>query len=274
MSEATTLTPLKALLKFPLQGPDWRNRFLIGTAVTLAGFFVPLLPMIFVYGYTVAIMRRAIQGQDLELPAWDDWGKLGMDGLRLLAVSLAYTLPGILVLVAGWLLYMVTSLAFPLLMSNATGRVGEGMAVLAVLAMFGSLAILMLSMALGFILILLALIPLPAAMAHFVAQDKVAAGFRVREWWPLLRANRSGYFAAWVVVFGLITILNFAIALAYYSVVLCCLIPFLAAPISFYLSAVALALFGQTYRESRTLALPPVPTGGIEGGRHQASVES
>ena len=274
MSEITATSALKPLLKFPFQGPDWRNRFLIGSAVTLAGFFVPLLPAIFVSGYTVAIMRRAIQGQDLELPAWNDWGKLGVDGLRLAVVSLAYTLPGILVLSGGWVLYMIASFAFPLLMSGAGGRGNDGMVMLGVLAMFGSLAILLLSMFLGFILILLALIPLPAAMAHFVAQDKVAAGFRVREWWPLLRANRSGYFAAWVVVFGLITILNFAIALAYYSVVLCCLIPFLAAPVSFYVSAIALALFGQTYRESRTLALPPVPTGGIEGGRHQASVES
>jgi hypothetical protein len=253
MPEIAATSALKPLLKFPFQGPDWRNRFLIGAAVTLAGFFVPLLPMIFVYGYTVSIMRRAIQGQDLELPAWDDWGKLGLDGLRLLVVSLAYTLPGILVLAAGWFLYMITSFAFPLLMSGASGRGGGGMAALAMLAMFGSLAIFLFSLFLGFILILLALIPLPAAMAHFVAQDKVAAGFRVREWWPLLRANRSGYFAAWVVVFGLITILNFAIALAYYSVVLCCLIPFLAAPISFYVSAVALALFGQTYRESQAM---------------------
>jgi hypothetical protein len=253
MPETAATSALKPLLKFPFQGPDWRNRFLIGTAVTLAGFFVPLLPMIFVYGYTVAIMRRAIQGQDLELPAWDNWGKLGLDGLRLLAVSLVYTLPGILVLAAGWFLYMITSFAFPLLMSGASGRGGEGMAALGVLAMLGSLAIFLLSLFLGFILILLALIPLPAAMAHFVAQDRVAAGFRVREWWPLLRANRSGYFAAWVVVFGLITLLNFAIALAYYSVVLCCLIPFLAAPISFYVSAVALALFGQTYRESQAM---------------------
>jgi len=253
MPEITATSALKPLLKFPFQGPDWRNRFLIGTAVTLAGFFVPLLPTIFVSGYAMAIMRRAIQGQDLELPDWNDWGKLGMDGLRLTVVSLAYMLPGILVLSGGWVLYMIASFAFPLLMSGASGRGNDGMVMLGVLAMFGSLAILLLSMFLGFILIVLALIPLPAAMAHFVAQDKVAAGFRVREWWSLLRANRSGYFAAWVVVFGLITILNFAIALAYYSIVLCCLIPFLAAPVSFYVSAIALALFGQTYRESRAI---------------------
>jgi hypothetical protein len=253
MPEIAATSALQSLLKFPFQGPDWRNRFLIGSGLMLAGFFVPLLPVIFVYGYTVAIMRRAIQGQDLEPPAWDDWGRLGVDGLRLFVVSLAYTLPGILVLSGGWMLYMVASFAFPLLMSSASGPGNDGMVMLGVLAMFGSLAILLLSMFLGFILILLALIPLPAAMAHFVAQDKVAAGFRVREWWPLLRANRSGYFAAWVVVFGLITILNFVIAMAYYSVVLCCLIPFLAAPLGFYTSAIALALFGQTYRESRIL---------------------
>jgi hypothetical protein len=253
MSEIAATSALKPLLKFPFQGPDWRNRFLLGTALTLAGFFIPLLPLVFVYGYTAAIMRQTIQGQELELPAWGDWGKLGLDGLRLAVVSLAYTLPGILVLSAGWFLYMIASFAFPLLMSGAGNRGGEGMAALAALAMFGSVAIFLLSLFLGFILILLALIPLPAAMAHFVAQDKVAAAFRVREWWPLLKANRSGYFAAWVVVFGLITILNFAVVLAYYSIVLCCLIPFLAAPVSFYVSVVALAMFGQTYRESQAL---------------------
>ncbi len=253
MPEIAATSALKPLLTFPFQGPDWRNRFLIGSALILAGFFVPLLPTIFVSGYTMVIMRRAIQGQDLELPAWDDWGKLGVDGLRLTVVSLAYTLPGILIMTGGWILYMIASFTFPLLMSSAGSHGNDGTVMLGVLAMFGSLAILLLSMALGFILILLALIPLPAAMAHFAAQDKVAAAFRVREWWPLLKANRSGYFAAWVIVFGLITLLNFAVALAYYSIVLCCFIPFLAAPLGFYISAIALALFGQTYRESRTL---------------------
>ncbi len=253
MPDIAATPALKSLLMFPFQGPDWRNRFLIGSGLILAGFFVPLLPTIFVSGYTVVIMRRAIQGQDLELPAWSDWGRLGVDGLRLTVVSLAYTLPGILIMSGGFLLYMIASFTFPLLMSSAGSHGNDGTVMLAVLAMFGSLAVLLLSMFLGFILILLALIPLPAAMAHFVAQDKVAAGFRVREWWPLLKANRSGYFAAWVVIFGLITILNFVVALAYYSIVLCCLIPILAAPLGFYVSAIALALFGQTYRESQAL---------------------
>ncbi len=253
MPEIAATSALKPLLTFPFRGPDWRNRFLIGSALILAGFFIPLLPTIFVSGYTVVIMRRAIQGQDLELPAWSDWGKLGVDGLRLTVVSLAYTLPGILIMSGGFLLYMIASFIFPALMSGAGGHGNDGTVMLAVFAMLGSMAIFFFSLFLGFILILLALIPLPAAMAHFAAQDKVAAGFRVREWWPLLKANRSGYFAAWVVLFGLITILNFVVALAYYSIVLCCLIPILAAPLGFYISAIALALFGQTYRESQAL---------------------
>ncbi len=56
MPDIAATSALKPLLKVPFQGPDWRNRFLIGSALLLAGFFVPLLPSIFVGGYTVAIM--------------------------------------------------------------------------------------------------------------------------------------------------------------------------------------------------------------------------
>jgi len=45
-------------------------------------------------------------------------------------------------------------------------------------------------------------------------------------------------------------ILYTVLMIAYYTVVLCCFIPFLAAPIGFYLSLIGAALFGQTYRES------------------------
>jgi hypothetical protein len=52
------------------------------------------------------------------------------------------------------------------------------------------------------------------------------------------------------VVAGLMAMLYLAIMLAYYTIILCCLIPFLLAPTSFYLLLVGAALFGQIYRES------------------------
>jgi hypothetical protein len=78
----------------------------------------------------------------------------------------------------------------------------------------------------------------------------VAAAFRVREWWPLLRANKLGYLIAWVVVAGLMALSYAALIMVYYTLVLCCFIPLLMAPAGFYVSLVSAALFGQTYRES------------------------
>jgi hypothetical protein len=253
MPETVAITPLKTLFKFPFQGSNWRNNFIIGAALTLANSILPLVPMIFVYGYALQIMRRTIEGQDLELPPWDDWGKLAVDGLRLMLVGLVYLLPGILVLLGGFTLYFASIFSWPLL-ASAAERGGDGqVALLLSISIFGSIAIMMLSMLLGSLLILLGLIPLPVVTAHLALQDKVAAAFRVREWWPLLRANKLGYFAAWVVVFGLMSILYFAFAMAYYTLVLCCLIPLLAAPVSFYVTLIGAALFGQTYRESMAM---------------------
>jgi hypothetical protein len=253
MPDTTAITPLKPLFKFPFQGPNWRNNFLIGAALTFAASIVPLVPLIFVYGYALQIMRRAIEGQELELPAWDDWGKLAVDGLRLTLVGLAYLLPGILVFIVGWILYIAGSVALPLLMAAAEEGGEAAVGVLVMFSVFGSLAVLMLSMFLGSLLILLGLVPLPVATAHFAAQDKVAAAFRVREWWPLLRINKLGYFIAWVVIAGLMAIWNFAVAMAYYTLVLCCLVPLLGAPLGFYLLLIGAALFGQVYRESTAM---------------------
>ena len=92
--------------------------------------------------------------------------------------------------------------------------------------------------------------------AHFVAKDRVAAAFQIREWWALLRVNKIGYFTAWVVTLGLISVAAIALNFVYYTVVLCCLVPLLAAPVSFYLLLVTAALFGQTYWESTEMLTP------------------
>jgi len=113
---------------------------------------------------------------------------------------------------------------------------------------------LFVSLFLGTLLFLLGSILLPVATAHFVAQDKLTAAFQVRAWWPLLKANKLDYFIAWVVVAGLLALAYLAFTLAYYTLILICLAPFLMAPLGFYVMLVASALFGQTYRESRGMA--------------------
>jgi hypothetical protein len=244
MSEAMTTRSIKTFFKFPFQGPNWQSRFLIGAGLALASFLVPIVPLIFVNGYTLRVMRQAIEGEDLAMPDWEDWGGLATDGLRMMLVGLVYLLPGTIVLVGGMILYWVILT----LLAVATEG-GSEPALGASLLYMVSIGIMFLSMLVGLALSLLGGIPLPMATAHFVAQDKVAAAFRVREWWAVLRNNRLGYFIAWVVVAGLMAILYFLTMMVYYTMVLCCLIPFLGATLGFYLSLVGAAMFGHAYRE-------------------------
>jgi hypothetical protein len=213
----------------------------------------------FVYGYTLQIMRQAIEGAELTLPAWDDWNKLGKDGLRGIAVSFVYLLPGALVWFGGMALYFVSMFAMPL----AAGKSGEGEAVFAVLFLV-SVVIMFLSIGVGWLLSMAGAIPAPVATSHMLAHDQLSAAFHVREWWRLLKANWLGYLAAWFVVVGVTGILYLALMILYYTMVLCCLIPFVMAPIGFYLSLVSAALFGQTYRESISMVEAPTANQGLE----------
>ncbi len=248
MAEVTTLRGLKRFFVFPFEGADWQKRFIIGAALVLVSSFIPVIPLIFVGGYVMQVMLRAIEGQALALPEWEDWGKLGVDGLRYGVVGLVFMLPGILVYFGGIGIYMFASMLLPLTMQ----MVDHGRGGFDVIPLFFvvSILILFVSIFVGMILTLLGAIPLPAALAHFVAKDQVGAAFRFREWWPLLWRNKMGYFIAWVLCGGLIGILYYGIMVLYSTMVLCLLIPVLSAPLLFYLALVCAAVFGETYRES------------------------
>ena len=272
MTDAIGTSSLKALFKFPFQGSNSKNAFVVGTALTFANFLLPFVPALFVSGYTFRVMRQAIEGREPALPAWDDWGKLVTDGLRMTLVSLLYLLPAGLVFIGGWGLYMIISFGTSILMSDSGSGQASSTFGLAMLAVFGSLAIMIISMFVGSLLLVAGAIPLPVATGHFVAQDKVSAAFRLREWWPLLRVNKMGYFIGWVVILGLTTILYYALTLAYTTVILCFVIPLLMAPAGFYLSLISAALFGQTYRESTILL--EAQTAGSSTSNEMMPVES
>lgn len=246
-----TTGSLKALLKFPFQGEDWQNRFIIGTAVALAGCFIPILPGLLLAGYALQILRQAAAGDEPLLTEWAGWGQLGVDGLRVFAVNLVYLLPGALVLVGGWGLYFAGSIGLPLWAQAVEEAAG---ALIGFLLLIGSMGLVYISTSASMLLLLLGAVPLPVATAHLASRGELAAAFRVREWWPYLRANALGYLIAWVVLGGLWSITYWAVIVACYSVMLCFLAPLLAAPASFYLSLIGAALFGQMYRQGAVMA--------------------
>jgi hypothetical protein len=237
------------LFQVPLRGQEARNRFLIGSLLVLASFFVPIVPLVMVSGYRLRLMRQAIAGEELRLPDWEDWGQLLIDGLCAMLIGLVYLLPGMFVLLGGIGIYFVFAFSMPLMIATLQDSpVVMAMPIVFLIAM----GIMFLSMTLGTVLSMLGAVPVPVAMARFVAQQRLSAAFQIREGWALLRANALGYLIAWVVAIGLFGLMYVGFWIAYASIVLCCLIPLLVAPLGFYMSLVSAGLFGHAYRESLT----------------------
>ncbi len=250
MSESLLFPSLKKL-KFPFQGPGWESRFVVGTALILANYVIPIVPAIFVGGYILRVMRQTLNGQEPALPEWDDWGRLAKDGLSVALINLVYSFPALALLMGGMALYFVGTLSFPF--AASTGGKPQEQAISILLITLGSMAVLFLSMLLGMLFSIAGMIAMPVATAHFVAQDSLGAAFRVRRWWRILTADKLSYLIGWVIVIGLTGLLYLASVLASYTLILCFLIPFLMAPIGLYISLVGAALFGQTYRENAAL---------------------
>ncbi len=233
----SVLSDLKSLLRFPFRGPEWEDRFLIGSVLCLAGLAVPVLPVLFIYGYALEIMRRVMKGEEPGLPPWQEWGRLFIDGLRALAVAFVYLLPGTVVYFGGIGFYSLATLT--MVFRNQEPPFGLFLLVVAVLFL-GLLA--------GSILYLLGGIPLPAAVAQFVAEDRLAAAFHVRRWWTVLRRRGWEYLAAWLLLLGIAVVMYLVLTLLTYTGCLCWLGYILTAPLAFYLTVVAAALFGEVWR--------------------------
>jgi len=90
---------------------------------------------------------------------------------------------------------------------------------------------------------------MPAIMGHVAATDDFGAAFRLKEWWTIFKANVGGFMLAYLIVFAVSMVLNSLIALVYCTIILCCIAPFLTAPVTLYTLIMSGALFGEAYRE-------------------------
>ena len=69
MSTNSSTQQLQNIFTFPFKDPDWVKKLAIGSLLILSGFIIPILPILFVYGYIMRIMERIIvQDGELYLP--------------------------------------------------------------------------------------------------------------------------------------------------------------------------------------------------------------
>lgn len=248
MSDQTAVSALKPAFRFPFETREATNRFLAGSGLLLLGMFIPILPTLFVFGYCAQVLRRTARREAPAMHAWDDWGAMLKDGFRSWAIAFLFFLPSMAVFFLGFAAYFASFI--PLLGADP----GRGEEALGLMFLVG-MGTLFLSFSVGSLLLVLASIPLPVALAHFAVEDRFAAAFHFRAWWPILRRNLLGILIAWVVVFGLLGVLWFATLVAYYTFVLICLLFFLVLPAYFYILLVGAAVYGDVYAEGRALAV-------------------
>ena len=247
MASTVTLEGIKKGVFFPFRGEKWGLKVLIGSALCFGSSFV--IPVIPLFGYYSQLMKRIIaRDEDPEMPEWKDWGTLFMDGIKLFGAVLIYMLPALILSVGGFLLFMV--LDFSLAFSSATIQQYSTslfpMTMLAnMLGMFGGMAVMML----GFVVAFGTIVIIPPALGNMIAKDDFRAAFRFKEWWPVLKANLSGFILAVAITLGLFYLMYMLAMIFYATIVLCFLLPFLFAFITFISGTVGFSVFAITYRD-------------------------
>lgn len=200
-------------LSFPFKDSNWLIKLLIGGALTL----VTLLPMacalligenrviqvvtylLFIgllvaflgpLGYSFSILKAAQQGDAPTLPEWKDWKSLGLDGLKVFGICLAY---GIVVAVLNYLVARI--------MSN--------------IPVIGPILSL-LKIVVG-VLFLLAGPFIGIALCKVAQSGKIADGFKVNEILAELKSKAAEYITVSLILIGIMQIIKIALGLDLYS---------------------------------------------------------
>lgn len=153
----------------------WLNKLGIGSLIMLAAtvFFVPIFWLV---GYQIAIMRNVMAGKERPLPEWDDWGKLFMDGLMVTIAMLVYTAPIWLIMCLG-----MTVVFLPVLGAGSE----EVMGILAAMTVLVWFAIICFGMLVTIGLMFIS----PAVYIQYAITGDLKACFRFGEVFAIARDN-------------------------------------------------------------------------------------
>lgn len=260
---------------FPFKDKIWVNKFLIGAALVLAGFIIPIIPTVFVWGYLVRLMRDTINTGETTMPEWENWEDLGLKGVYYLLITFIYLLPGLILLAGVAALFAVSRLVGgePLVphsilsLTYATNLVSR----MLLFASLLGLPISLLVLTIGYILT-------PVAIARFAATGLVKAALELDRVWEVIRAQLGNFVLAWVISWGIGWAITIMVGVLYNTVCLCCLIPFASAPLYLYQWLFRAGLFAHVYRNGAGGPPPAAPLLGPGPGepapQDVAAVES
>ena len=215
-------------LSYLRESDEWTRTTLIGGVLLILSFLV--FPVVFVYGYAMRVLRNTMHDDDT-VPVFDDWGEMGVDGLKAAVIVLAYgIIPGI----------VFTAIMF----------VGGGLGALTG-SDAGAAAGLLVMLAGGLVAFVLGLVAayiVPAALMNYAEKGTVGAGFDAGSI-RTVATNRT-YFNGWLYAFAI----GLGVAVVFGVIglvpILGWLVTFVLGPFVYFYASVAVAyIFGHTWAE-------------------------
>jgi hypothetical protein len=235
MEKSFNTLGLQTLLGFPFQDKKGVSKYLIAALFLIfSGFIVPAL---FLLGWLMRVAKNVMVTKTLgDLPEWDEWGRMILDGLKLVGVVLIYYLP----------LIILFPLSLALGFIPVVGWISGG-----ILGWFTYLAA-----------IALTLFVFPAIL-NMIDKDSFGAAFHFKEWWENFKINFAGYLVVYLIVAGVYALLAVLLGIVFSTVILLCLVPVVIIVVVLYISIISYAVLGQVWvegEEKLAAAKIPVPT--------------
>lgn len=231
---------LKEIFMFPFKDEEARKYLLIGGLVSIAVFFIPVVPYLILMGYSVQIIRQILRGESPRMIPWEDWGGMLKDGAKLFGVRIIYTLP-ILILTVPLVIF---GIAVPFIAEGMNGQDAEALiATYTIIMVAGSCLIVPLSIPLALIV--------PVAELHIVEKDDFTAAFRIKDWWQVFRANIGGFIAALGIYYAISMVLAIVIQILAATVILACLLIVLIPAMTVYITLIMYVTVAIAYRDGK-----------------------
>ena len=201
---------------------------LIGGVLLFFSFL--LVPVVFVYGYTMRVLRNAMHGDDA-VPVFGDWGELGMDGLKAAVVVLVYSfIPGVVFML----------IAFVGGGIGAISNSGAGAAASFVVLLGGGLVAFVLGLAAAYVT--------PAALLNYAEKGSMTAGFAFGDLRPVVTSRT--YFNGWIYAFAIGLGVGLVFGVINAIPLLGQLVTFVVGPfVGFYMAVAMAYIFGSTWAE-------------------------
>lgn len=175
---------------------DWKKVIIFGLLLLISFLIVPIF---LVFGYGFRALKASIAGAD-ELPEFDEWGEMFIDGLKVFVVQFVYFLIPMLiiliVLIGSW-----ASIAAMLTVGDPTAFSG-------ILFGVGFIGV-MFAIIIGLIIGLISTI----AIAHMAANDsELSAAFQFSEILNIISQIGWSNYIIWYIVIGIISSIFFFVA--------------------------------------------------------------